>query len=197
MNEKKQTLLEAAKKIFAEKGYNNTNIANITKEAGIAVGSFYKFYQSKEEVFLAVYTAENTRIREFVMAEVDWDSPPLALLNNLWESTLQHLSGNRILSEWNNPKVSSILSDYYASEEGKKDNKFHQYILSHIEEYLGQKGFSSEKIAEFSMVYSLFYLIDLRISEAEFPAKFPAMKSLISHYVESFLQEESTSEKTN
>ncbi|WP_252898637.1 TetR/AcrR family transcriptional regulator [Secundilactobacillus odoratitofui] len=35
----------------------------MAKSAGIATGSFYKFYASKQAIFLAVYDAENERLR--------------------------------------------------------------------------------------------------------------------------------------
>ena len=43
-------LLEAAKRLFQRKGYANTKIADITREAGKALGSFYTYFANKEEV---------------------------------------------------------------------------------------------------------------------------------------------------
>ena len=43
-------LLEAAKRLFQSKGYANTKIADITGEAGKALGSFYTYFANKEEV---------------------------------------------------------------------------------------------------------------------------------------------------
>jgi AcrR family transcriptional regulator len=44
-------LLEAAKKIFSERGYYNTRISHIIDEAGVARGTFYLYFRSKEEIF--------------------------------------------------------------------------------------------------------------------------------------------------
>ena len=49
--DKKAELLAEARQVFAEKGYKKTNISDITKRAGMAVGSFYKYYESKEAIF--------------------------------------------------------------------------------------------------------------------------------------------------
>ncbi len=46
MIDKKTDLYTAAQKVFLEKGYKSTNISDITNEAGMAVGSFYKYYKS-------------------------------------------------------------------------------------------------------------------------------------------------------
>jgi len=43
-------LLEAARRLIQRKGYANTKIADITQEAGKALGSFYTYFANKEEV---------------------------------------------------------------------------------------------------------------------------------------------------
>lgn len=46
----KSEILGAAKKLFLSKGYEETSIADIMREAGGAKGMFYRFFQSKEEI---------------------------------------------------------------------------------------------------------------------------------------------------
>ena len=43
-------LLAAARRLFGSKGYANTKIADITDEAGKALGSFYTYFENKEAV---------------------------------------------------------------------------------------------------------------------------------------------------
>jgi AcrR family transcriptional regulator len=47
---KKQQILEAALKVFAVHGYNGATINMIAKEAGIAKGLLYSYYESKEKL---------------------------------------------------------------------------------------------------------------------------------------------------
>jgi len=47
-------LLEAATQEFGERGYYEAAITGITQRAGVALGSFYTYFESKEEVFRAV-----------------------------------------------------------------------------------------------------------------------------------------------
>ena len=49
-----QEVLEAARRIFARLGYAATNVEEIAKEAGMAKGTVYLYFKSKEEVFAAV-----------------------------------------------------------------------------------------------------------------------------------------------
>ena len=44
----RERLLRAGKKLFSEKGYFDTAIHEITDHAGLAVGSFYSYFESKE-----------------------------------------------------------------------------------------------------------------------------------------------------
>jgi AcrR family transcriptional regulator len=43
-------LLDAARRLFRTKGYSNTKIADISREAGRALGSFYTYFDNKEAV---------------------------------------------------------------------------------------------------------------------------------------------------
>ena len=69
--DKKQALKVAAHDIFSKTGYKATGISEIAKQAGVAVGSFYNYYDSKEAIFLDVYVDENNRVRQAMINEID------------------------------------------------------------------------------------------------------------------------------
>ena len=48
---KKQALKSAAYEVFSKKGYKATGISEIARQAHMAVGSFYNYYESKEAIF--------------------------------------------------------------------------------------------------------------------------------------------------
>ena len=51
---RQEQILAAARKVFKEKGYDGTTIADIVKEAGVAQGTFYLYFSSKRDAFLAL-----------------------------------------------------------------------------------------------------------------------------------------------
>ena len=52
---KRQRIIEAAIKVFAEVGVSNGKIASIAEKAGIGKGTIYEYFGSKEEIFSAVF----------------------------------------------------------------------------------------------------------------------------------------------
>ena len=85
-SEKKLTLKESAREIFADKGYKATSISEIAKQARMAVGSFYKYYESKEDIFLDVYIDENNIIRQTMIDNIDWDGDMVELISQIFVS---------------------------------------------------------------------------------------------------------------
>lgn len=51
----RKKIIDAAMRLFSEKGFHKTNTKEIAKEAGIAIGSFYAYFKDKKSVFLEIY----------------------------------------------------------------------------------------------------------------------------------------------
>ena len=85
-----QEILEAARKVFADKGYSSASVEDIAHAAGIAKGTLYLYYPSKHDIYRealkrglealcgdlenkvgAERTCEN-RIRAFISAKLTW-----------------------------------------------------------------------------------------------------------------------------
>jgi AcrR family transcriptional regulator len=70
-------LLEAGKELFGTFGLKKTSIAELTKAVGIAQGTFYQFFQSKEELYFAIMEMEEERIRQSLL-QGEFLSQPLS-----------------------------------------------------------------------------------------------------------------------
>lgn len=183
VEEKKQELKTAAYQVFSQKGYKATGISEIARQAGVAVGSFYNYYDSKEAIFLDVYIAENNRIRQEMMGGIDWKADAVDLVTNIFAWSRQKISANKILSEWYNPAIADELHGYFTSEKGQKENPFHQFLIDNFTQRLSDEGFSQEKIQEILQVYQLFYYMDMHITEEDFPNANRTIETLATNFV--------------
>ena len=52
---KKDRIIEAAAQVFARSGYSNASVASIARQANIGKGTVYEYFQSKEDLFFAVF----------------------------------------------------------------------------------------------------------------------------------------------
>lgn len=59
-------LLDAAAAEFGEHGFHDASISAITRRAGTALGSFYTYFDSKEEIFQALVRYMSERLRDHV-----------------------------------------------------------------------------------------------------------------------------------
>ncbi|MBD3317531.1 MAG: TetR family transcriptional regulator [Chitinivibrionales bacterium] len=61
---KRGLILDAARKVFAERGFHETRLEDIAAEAGFSKASLYNYYTDKEAIFLSLATRELERIVE-------------------------------------------------------------------------------------------------------------------------------------
>lgn len=186
--DKKQALKAAAHDIFSKTGYKATGISEIAKQAGVAVGSFYNYYDSKEAIFLDVYIDENNRVRQAMINEIDWEMDMVELVSQIFRTSRSYISSNKILSEWYNPMISNELHHYYSSEEGKISNSFHQFLEETFTNRIENEGYSQERIQEILQVYNLFYYMDMHITENDFPGVSKTVEILATYFVKGILK---------
>jgi len=70
---RREAILAAARKVFAQKGFDGTTIADIAREAGVASGTVYLYYASKLELFAALNAKLFQLITEVIQ---NADAPP-------------------------------------------------------------------------------------------------------------------------
>jgi TetR/AcrR family fatty acid metabolism transcriptional regulator len=63
--DKREAILRAATSVFAGNGYFNSKVADIAREAGVADGTVYLYFKSKEEILHSIFD----RTMEEVIAE--------------------------------------------------------------------------------------------------------------------------------
>ncbi|HJP95147.1 MAG TPA: TetR/AcrR family transcriptional regulator [Pyrinomonadaceae bacterium] len=53
--DKREAILRAATKVFANSGYFNSKVADIAREAGVADGTVYLYFKSKEDILHSIF----------------------------------------------------------------------------------------------------------------------------------------------
>ena len=66
----REKLLRAAEMEFGEKGFHAVAINDITRAAGVALGTFYVYFDSKEEIYRALVTYMSHRTRSWIAERV-------------------------------------------------------------------------------------------------------------------------------
>lgn len=132
MLDKKQEIFNCARDLFYNKGYKDTNVADIAKAADIGVGTFYNFYSSKEQLFFEVNLQENENLKKRIVDSfAQNDDDPITLVTKVVSENLSAMNDNPILKEWNNPELAGKLEQYFYEHGGiKRINDFLQTIAA-------------------------------------------------------------------
>jgi len=73
--DKHQQIIEAAVRIFARNGYYNSRVSDIAKEAGIASGTIYLYFKTKDEILVTLFREKMAEfvatVRKAIAAEPD------------------------------------------------------------------------------------------------------------------------------
>jgi len=68
--EKYQVLLDAAVRSFAQTGYHRTRVADIAREAGVADGTVYIYFENKEDILISLFQDLMKRFVEDLNSEL-------------------------------------------------------------------------------------------------------------------------------
>ena len=63
--DKPQQIIEAAVRVFAREGYYNSRVSDIAREAGIAAGTIYLYFKTKDDILVTLF---RDKMAEFVGA---------------------------------------------------------------------------------------------------------------------------------
>lgn len=176
MNSTKLEIFNVARELFSKNGFKKTNISEITKEVGIAVGTFYNFYSSKEEVFLDVFLKEDQEMKKEIMASIDFDGDIPVVLKEVIKQLLGGMKANPILVEWyskeNFKTIIKKVGEPYV-EKSNDGDVFYPFFLRVVEKWQSQGKIDPSKDKEYILaLFNSVAFIDLHryeIGEEHFP----------------------------
>jgi TetR/AcrR family fatty acid metabolism transcriptional regulator len=96
--DKREAILRAATKVFARKGFFNSKVADIASAAGVADGTVYLYFKSKDDILHSIF---DRGMEEFITEgkkEIDQITDPAQKLRRIAELHLEHLGSDRDLA---------------------------------------------------------------------------------------------------
>ncbi|UQZ81059.1 transcriptional regulator BetI [Paenibacillus konkukensis] len=116
---KQQRIVQAAIRLFAEKGYSNTSTAEIAKLAEVSEASIFKQYGTKDKLLLALIIPQ---FKEFFPSMADEVLGQLSRSQSTFEGFLREFLRNRIELALKNKEIFQIIiKELIYKEELKKE----------------------------------------------------------------------------
>jgi len=116
-------LIEVGRNLFGTYGLKKTSIEDLTKAVGIAQGSFYTFFNSKEELYLEVMDREGEVIKEKLLREDNIKELTREKLKNFFNKVYEVVSSNPIIRQMFFEEEVDILVRKIPPERMKEYNK--------------------------------------------------------------------------
>ena len=98
VTDKREAILRAAVKVFAQKGYFNSKVADIAGEAGIADGTVYLYFKSKDEILHSIFDQAMSVFIDEGKRELARLDKPIDRLRKIAELHLERLGDDRDLA---------------------------------------------------------------------------------------------------
>jgi len=129
--EKKDRIIEAAARVFAQKGYAGAAVADIAVKAEIGKGTIYEYFDSKEDLFFAVF-------EWFMQKSGAAASVSISVLGGSAAVRLEALSDS-IMGMWNEIKDAFTLTMEFwaASSSSQMQQRFKEAFRRLYEEFRG------------------------------------------------------------
>jgi len=125
LNEKQEKILSSAIILFSTVGFFNTSMKDIAENAGIAVGTIYIYYKSKEELLDGIYKYSSSIVLKKIKLKLKNISDPLEMLRIIVKESIE--------LSLKNPDVFMILFVDHKkiaikNESNSPFNHFNEYI---------------------------------------------------------------------
>lgn len=133
----REAILEAAIRIFGQTGFHETKIADIATEAGVATGTLYNYFSSKEEIFQSILEDGRARLGELLALQAGIEDP-LVRLREVVHVMFGFLEEHGVLFAMYVQLGANPMDLKRASDSG--DEEFHRDFLAMLAGALAEAG---------------------------------------------------------
>jgi len=102
-------LLEAAAEVFTQRGYTDTQTADIAERAGVSVGTFYRYFSDKRQAFIELVERHMERNYESVIARLTPEAFASTRTRRERRAAVDHVIDVLFESTSENPRLSRVF----------------------------------------------------------------------------------------
>jgi len=96
---KRERILDAAIKVFAAEGFYNAKVSQIAHEAGVADGTIYLYFKSKDDLLINLFEDRMERVNANLREAINTESTAVARLKRIVKLHLELVEQNRDMAE--------------------------------------------------------------------------------------------------
>lgn len=119
--DKRERIIRAALKLFVEKGFHNTSTANISRAAGVAAGTLFLYFSTKDELINVLYKECKQELGRVLAEDLPLQEDSRGQLRHLWfkalEWVLENTEAFRFMGMFrHSPFITSLTREEAAAE---------------------------------------------------------------------------------
>lgn len=152
----RRTLLDAGAEVLPARGYHEARVDDIVAAAGVSHGTFYRYFDSKDDFFRALAEEASGRLIALVeqLGELDLDGPPAVLRSWLEDWFDAYEADGGVISTWQDMQTSPELATFSLQVAAS--------VFTRLEKLLDHRDFGHPQVAA-SMLLALLERAPYRV----------------------------------
>lgn len=123
-SDKYRRIIHAATKVFAKKGFFHAKVSDIAKEAQVADGTIYIYFENKDDILISLFEEQMKAVLDNMVEQISKENDPVRKLHRFALTHLQLIEQSKSMSEIIQVELrqsSKFMKEY-------KNEKFGQYL---------------------------------------------------------------------
>jgi TetR/AcrR family fatty acid metabolism transcriptional regulator len=123
-SDKYHRIIHAATKVFAKKGFFHAKVSDIAKEAQVADGTIYIYFENKDDILISLFEDQMKAVLDNMVVQISKENDPVSKLHRFALTHLQLIEQSKSMAEIIQVELrqsSKFMKEY-------KNEKFSQYL---------------------------------------------------------------------
>jgi AcrR family transcriptional regulator len=156
----RQNLIEKGREFFVRYGLKKTSVDELVKATGIAKGTFYRFFESKEALFMAIHEESENKLQTDMLQKLEHLTDPDDILRTFFNDSFTLLEEDPLLRVFFDKGAFENLAGFLTTEQY---TEHYRHDIAFLEDLL--KKWQQEGIvrqidfeAAANMIASVYYV---------------------------------------